>query len=210
MDALWATASQPLLFPYEISPGVSGIARRSACYAINGLSHSPTGSCKAHERLVKHYGRSVRVQGAGPVSTFTFYISRHFTKLWQWDQRLLTFDPVALNHVARNPNIYEKPWQTQRYITSMIGCGLLSADGTIHKRQRRVATPAFSIQNLRAFAPIVFERAFRLRNRWRGIVRKDDEGGTVLDVCLWASRIAFDVIGAAGPCTVPLPSVIQC
>ena len=80
----------------------------------------------------------------------------------------------------------------------MIGCGLLSAEGIIHKRQRRVATPAFSIQNLRAFAPIVFERGFRLRNRWRGIIGKDGGNEAVLDVCMWAGRTTFDVIGAAG------------
>jgi cytochrome P450 len=84
----------------------------------------------------------------------------------------------------------------------MIGRGLLSADGIVHKRQRRVATPAFSVQNLRAFAPLVFERGFRLRNRWREIIRKDGGSGAVLDVCMWASRTTFDVIGAAGSCSV--------
>ena len=87
----------------------------------------------------------------------------------------------------------------------MIGCGLLSASGIVHKRQRRVATPAFSIQNLRAFTPIVFERGSRLRNRWRDIIGKSGGDESVLDVCLWASRAAFDVVGAAGLCTLFLP-----
>lgn len=84
----------------------------------------------------------------------------------------------------------------------MIGCGLLSAEGIVHKRQRRVATPAFSIQNLRAFAPLVFERGFRLMNRWRDIISKSGGNEAVLDVCMWAGRITFDVIGAAGSCTM--------
>ena len=105
----------------------------------------------------------------------------------------------------RNTNIYEKPWQTQRFITSMIGRGLFSTDGIVHKRQRRVVTPAFSVQNMRAFAPLVFERSFRLRNRWCDIIRKDGGDEAVLDVCMWASRTTFDVIGAAGSRTVPLP-----
>lgn len=134
----------------------------------------------------------------------TSCILRHVTLLKhnvQWDQRLLTFDPVALNHVTKNYNIYEKPWQSRRYISSLIGHGLLSVEGAAHKRQRRVATPAFSIQNLRAFAPTVFERGFCLRDRWRGIISKTGGDEAVLDVFMWVSRATFDVIGAAGPCT---------
>lgn len=165
---------------------------------------SPTRSARAHELIVEHYGRSVKVQGLGPVSSVCVLLhwATRLNYSEKWDQRLLTFDPAALNHVARNPNIYEKPWQTQRFITSMIGCGLLSAEGIVHKRQRRVATPAFSIQNLRAFAPIVFERGYRLRNRWRNIINKGGGDEAMLDVCMWANRTAFDVVGAAGPCTV--------
>ncbi|KAF9778030.1 cytochrome P450 [Thelephora terrestris] len=160
---------------------VCALPRPSLFHSNMKLILDPSFSCKAHEAIAEQYGRSVRVQGVGP-----------------WDQRLLTFDPVALHHVTKNSNIYEKPWTTQRFITSFIGCGLLSAAGSVHKRQRRVATPAFSIQNLRAFAPIVFERGFRLRDRWRDIITKNSGDKAVLDVCMWASRITFDVIGAAG------------
>ena len=68
-----------------------------------------------------------------------------------------------------------------------------SAEGITHKRQRRVATPASSIQNLRAFASIVFEKGFRLKNRWHDIISK-----TVKDVCEWVGRATFDVMGATG------------
>jgi cytochrome P450 len=128
----------------------------------------------------------------------------------QWDQRLLTLDPVALNHVLRNTNIYEKPWQSRRYISSLIGYGMLSTEGNVHKRQKRVATPAFTIQNLRAFAPIVFEKGSRLRNRWRDIVNKNGGSEAMIDVCVWLSRATFDVMGAAGSCMVSLSRVLLC
>jgi hypothetical protein len=70
-------------------------------------------------------------------------------------------------------------------------------------KARYYATPAFSIQNLRAFAPIVFEKGFKLRNRWRDIIDKNGGDEAVLDVCLWVSRATFDVIGSAGSCSIP-------
>jgi cytochrome P450 len=123
----------------------------------------------------------------------------------QWDERLLTLDPVSVAHVLKHYTIYEKPWQSRRLITRLIGCGLLAAEGQIHKRQRRVATPAFSIQNMRALVPLVFEKGNELMNRWMDMIveaQKGDvktvAGGVRIDVCHWINRATFDVIGLAG------------
>ena len=80
---------------------------------------------------------------------------------------------------------------------------MLSAEGITHKRQRRVATPAFSIKNLRSFAPIVLEKGFRLKNRWRDIIGSNCKREAVMDVCVWVGRATFDVMGATGLCTAP-------
>jgi hypothetical protein len=82
---------------------------------------------------------------------------------------------------------------------------MLAAEGHVHKRQRRVATPAFSIQNMRAFVPLIFNKGEELKDRWMGLIQehaiKDSEKsstGLRLDVCHWVSRATFDVIGLAG------------
>lgn len=138
----------------------------------------------------------------------------------KWDQRLFTLDPVALAHVLKHNTIYEKPWQSRRLITGLIGCGMLAAEGQVHKRQRRVATPAFSIQNMRALVPLVFSKGNELKARWLDMIddakmkaatdvleskttvevqkEKATTGGTRIDVCHWVSRATFDVIGSAG------------
>ncbi|KXN90645.1 Cytochrome P450 4F1 [Leucoagaricus sp. SymC.cos] len=145
----------------------------------------PVCSAKAHEIYVKKYGRSIRIRGIVP-----------------WDERLLTLDPLSVQHVLKNSTIYEKPWQSRTLITSLIGCGMLSAEGNIHKRQRRVATPAFSIQNLRELVPLVFDKGNQLKDKWVGIISNGPQtcGGSSarLDVCHWISRATFDVIGIAG------------
>lgn len=143
----------------------------------------PFRSPKSHEKYVKHYGRSIRIRGLGP-----------------WDDRLLTLDPVSLAHVLKNSTIYEKPWQSRRLITGLIGCGMLAAEGDVHKRQRRVATPAFGVQNMRALVPLVWSKGNQLKERWLGVLKESgcSEEGVRLDVCHWISRATFDVIGLAG------------
>jgi cytochrome P450 len=103
-------------------------------------------------------------------------------------------------HVLKNSTIYEKPWQSRRLITSLIGCGMLAAEGQVHKRQRRVATAAFSVQNMRALVPIVFKKGTELRDTWLNILRQSDTRSCKIDVCHWISRATFDVIGLAGFC----------
>ena len=92
---------------------------------------------------------------------------------------------------------------------------MLAAEGQVHKRMRRVGTPAFSIQNMRAFVPVTFKKALELKDRWRSIMgtqpsadaEVQSTGGTKhkaikLDICHWISRATFDVIGLAGKYTL--------
>jgi len=118
----------------------------------------------------------------------------------QWDDRLLTLDPISLSHVLKNSTIYEKPWQSRRLITKLIGCGMLAAEGDMHKRQRRVATSAFGVQNMKALVPLVWGKGNELKDRWLGVIKESECGdkGVRLDVCHWISRATFDVIGLAG------------
>jgi cytochrome P450 len=93
---------------------------------------------------------------------------------------------------------------------------MLAAEGAVHKRQRRVATPGFSIQNLRALVPLVFRKGEELKDKWMCMIEDAGlEQGTEsvrLDVAHWISRATFDVIGLAGVSTTyPLFSlVIEC
>ncbi|KAF5389492.1 hypothetical protein D9757_004321 [Collybiopsis confluens] len=142
----------------------------------------PRRSPTVHKHFVEKYGRSVRIRGVGP-----------------WDDRLLTLDPVSLAYILKNSTHYEKPWQSRRLISSLIGLGMLSAEGQIHKRQRRIATPAFSVQNMRALIPLVYRKADQLTHRWRDMTEeKESTEWTTVDVCHWMSRATFDIIGLAG------------
>jgi hypothetical protein len=57
--------------------------------------------------------------------------------------------------------------------------------------------------------PVMFEKSFRLRNRWCDIINENGGGEAVLDVSMWASRATFDVISAAGSRPSPSPHVVE-
>ncbi len=83
---------------------------------------------------------------------------------------------------------------------------MLAAEGAVHKRQRRVATPAFSVQNMRALVPLVFNKGAQLKTKWLDLIRETPEP-LKIDVCHWISRATFDVIGLAGRCFATCLSV---
>lgn len=84
--------------------------------------------------------------------------------------------------------------------------GMLSAEGQVHKRMRRVGNPAFSVQNMRALVPLVFSTGQELRDKWfeligqkeKDVPKSTAQKGVKLDVCMWVSRATFDIIGLAG------------
>ncbi|KAJ7703296.1 cytochrome-450 hydroxylase [Mycena rosella] len=186
---------------YTLSPFVAGflyvVYRRLVLLCFNPLRElpgppvkrwlghmqhvlDPTVSHKVQRILVKQYGRSIRIRGVGP-----------------WDERLLTLDPVSLTHILKDTTIYEKPWQSRRLIMSLIGCGMLAAEGQVHKRQRRVILPDFSGQNMRSLVDIAFKKGTQLTDAWMEMLPAGTDA-VEIDVGQWLSRATFDVMGLAG------------
>jgi cytochrome P450 len=79
-------------------------------------------------------------------------------------------------------------------------------EGAEHKKQRRLIGPGFTNQAVKAMAPIFFQKAEELRDRWDTLISEapkeaqstSSEDSAVLDVSHWVSRATFDAIGLAG------------
>src|SRR5580698_11338068 len=63
--------------------------------------------------------------------------------------------------------------RTQRRMKILLGEGLITSDGEIHKRQRRIAAPAFHRQRIQAYASVMVERAAAMRDAWQAGVEVD-------------------------------------
>ncbi|KAI0739010.1 cytochrome P450 [Daedaleopsis nitida] len=81
--------------------------------------------------------------------------------------RLMTTDPLAVNHIMSRGYDYPKPDFVRDSLASMAAGyeGLLTAEGSMHRKQN----PAFSAAQIRSLTPIFWEKAIRLRDIWLDI-----------------------------------------
>ncbi|HUY81162.1 MAG TPA: cytochrome P450 [Acidobacteriaceae bacterium] len=57
--------------------------------------------------------------------------------------------------------------RTQKRMKILLGEGLITSDGEEHKRQRRIAAPAFHRQRIQAYGTTMVEQAAKLRETWQ-------------------------------------------
>jgi cytochrome P450 len=68
----------------------------------------------------------------------------------------------------------------------VLGEGLLTSEGELHKRQRRLAQPAFHRERIRRYGEVMIEKTLRTRERWRD--------GEELDVAQEMMRLTLAVV----------------
>ena len=69
----------------------------------------------------------------------------------------------------------------------LLGEGLLTSEGEFHRRQRRLAQPAFHRQRIAAYAAVMTDYAARARDRWRD--------GETLDISEQMMRLTLAIVG---------------
>jgi len=91
----------------------------------------------------------------------------------------LGYDIYLLNHpddvrevLVTNRRNFDKG-QTLRLLKGLIGEGLLTSEGDIHLRQRRLTQPAFHRQRVAEYATTITDYARRLGARWTDGARRD-------------------------------------
>ncbi|GAB1316901.1 Cytochrome P450 monooxygenase FUM15 [Madurella fahalii] len=87
---------------------------------------------------------------------------------------------------------FQKPPFFVRLIASIVGFGLGFAEGEEHKRQRRALAGLLSSSNLKAFIPLLRNKARHLSNLFDGII--ENKGGVVELVSIY-SKITLDIMG---------------
>ncbi|OCH91130.1 cytochrome P450 [Obba rivulosa] len=87
--------------------------------------------------------------------------------------RLLTSDRVAVAHIMGHAYEYPKPdFITDTLANMAAGTeGLLTVDGRVHRKQRKILTPAFSSSNVKHLTPIFWAKAVELRDIWMSFLR---------------------------------------
>jgi cytochrome P450 len=86
-------------------------------------------------------------------------------RLWRYS--MLLNEPGAIKHVLLdNAENYHKTEITRRQIEPVVGRGLLTSEGEIWRRHRRIMSPAFDHRSIVSYSPVMTEIAERLVERW--------------------------------------------
>ncbi|KAF7976119.1 hypothetical protein HWV62_7559 [Athelia sp. TMB] len=106
--------------------------------------------------------------------------------------QLVLCDPKAIAHYySKETYGYVLTGFSRMLVETMIGRGLMWAEGDSHKRQRKTLTPAFSNSAIRHLTPIFIDSAYKVKNAWDGLL--EPNGEAVIDV-----QECLDSIGIAG------------
>ncbi|KAK0229081.1 cytochrome P450 [Armillaria nabsnona] len=109
----------------------------------------------------------------------------------------MTIDTKALTHILFNAYDYPKPPITRTLLTEVIGQGIIIAEGSEHRRQHKVMSPAFSHSHILQFHDIFLEKAKQLRQIWTSECLKSS-GKAQIDTVSYLSRLTLDIMALTG------------
>ncbi|KAJ7907669.1 cytochrome P450 [Mycena leptocephala] len=109
---------------------------------------------------------------------------------------LHTSDLLALQHILKNVDIYQRPTLMRKTIKNgALGRGLLAVEGEEHRNLRKIMNPAFGVPQVRDLGEIFLTKSVQLCDNWL----KDACGSpTRIDVLVGLRSMTLDVIALAG------------
>lgn len=91
---------------------------------------------------------------------------------------------------------WEKPAAIKRFLSRILGEGIINAEGNKHKSMRRVVAPAFSGHHVRDLVPLFYAKGLAFADSMAREAQKAADGS--LEMMAQMSRVTLDIIGAAG------------
>ncbi|THH17599.1 hypothetical protein EUX98_g9099 [Antrodiella citrinella] len=106
-------------------------------------------------------------------------------------------DPRALQFIQNGAYNFPKPSERIALATLTTDNGLVTAEGDIHKRQRRTMMPAFGMPESKALFPIFSRCADSITTRWKDQLFDVAGQSTIFNINKWVSCATLDAIGEA-------------
>ncbi|OCH91111.1 cytochrome P450 [Obba rivulosa] len=111
---------------------------------------------------------------------------------------LMSADPKAMQHIIQKfAYNYPKPTDNNELVRMLTGPGIIYATGEIHRRHRRIMSPAFSMLQLRLYMPVFQRNTQKMVQMWKATLAAQPEGKMDTNVHMWLTRVALDIIGEA-------------
>ncbi|KAI0172152.1 cytochrome P450 [Hypoxylon sp. FL1284] len=123
------------------------------------------------------------------------------------DSRLLVTAPNVLpDLLVNNSYDFEKPRNMRKFLTSVLGQGLVTTEGEDHKFIRKNTLNAFSFRRVKALYPMIWKNATDFTDVLADNIRQQStENGESsgsprgkIEVTRWANKVTLNIIGIAG------------
>ncbi|PBK68292.1 cytochrome P450 [Armillaria solidipes] len=106
---------------------------------------------------------------------------------------LMTSDPKAIQHVLRTSGYrYPKTKDVAHMWDMLVGRGLVTVAGSVHQRQRKILSPAFSSSQLKVYMSAFHATGVKLCGKLHEVVT---QGPKEIDLLEWISHAALDIVG---------------
>ncbi|KAI8608528.1 cytochrome P450, partial [Chytriomyces sp. MP71] len=95
-----------------------------------------------------------------------------------------------------HPERYDKSNPAFRILNRILGNGVLTTDGDVHRRQRAILNPVFRVKNINALIPVFVQSAHEVRASWNDAFHS--QAILTINVSEEMAKPTLDVIGRAG------------
>ncbi|KAI1005687.1 hypothetical protein K3495_g2529 [Podosphaera aphanis] len=110
------------------------------------------------------------------------------------DSVTLTSISAVAEFLQTKADHFSKRPKHKRVMESVLGHGLVTAEGAEHKHQRKNIAPAFNFRVIKNLYPLLWSKSSEMVNLMRDEIKTE----SVVNVEKWAGRTSLDIIGKAG------------
>ncbi|KAK9467714.1 cytochrome P450 [Lipomyces arxii] len=120
-------------------------------------------------------------------------------------ERLIPLTPAALQTILMTESYsFTKSELTRRSLKSILGDGIINAEGDSHRRQRKLLNPSFTYGHVKSLTPIFMDKATTMVNKMSRILDESATAGenkkleVIMDINTPVHATTLDIIFKAG------------
>ncbi|KAI9476411.1 MAG: cytochrome P450 [Benjaminiella poitrasii] len=162
--------------------------------------------------LMGNYPEVVKEEAGAPHKRWTKQYGGIFAYHGPWNSpHVVVTDHTLLKQILTSQEYdFVKTPEASSFLRRFLGDGLLTAEGEMHRHQRKMLNPAFSVNAVRALVPLMARPGHMLRDKWLNMIKRsedddgknkkrilDDEEFTEIEISSDLSLATLDVIGWA-------------
>ncbi|KAI0737388.1 cytochrome P450 [Daedaleopsis nitida] len=112
---------------------------------------------------------------------------------------LLVYDTKALHSIfIKDQDSYYKGEHARVANLMLLGPGLLATSGDVHRKQRKMLNPVFSIAHMRNLTPLFYSITDKMPQLRIAVETRVKDGPQEMDMLGWMGRTALELIGQGG------------